>query len=1175
MSLRHDHPALVPLLRAAYDAIPDPVLVSGVVPTSAPDAVSSVSSDARVLLANPAASELLGRDVAGLSLKSFLHNPDPLPTTAPMHTRRFRPVNVASIVEMFDNSENSAPLRMKFRVKPARGNSFEVDAIISQLSLDALGPCSNASDWRCLIVLTLKSTSAKAKASATEAPSESVHPSLSRYKTEFEELSCLGKGGFGVVYRARNRLDGIEYAIKKVKLSCTPSQFSILASASDSPKSTKPDRFDSSGTSISSVSPSDARLLNEIKLFARLSQHPNVVSYHTAWIESEQISPSKHSLKLPAKHPSSGITTKKIPALAISTTEISRAATTGSVTSQLSASIKSANAEQDPTLAPIHKRPQAEFLNFRAASHLSIETTNSVTSKGHDDDMIIFTNSEQSANSSSGSSSDQNSSSDYDSSENSDGEDLKRFVWRGRAGQSYVPKPSLTKSNLGGFLSTSMPSTTRSLELRQPSNVISTKFEDADTEKSKPNLFPSSKTLGSKISSKSTVNEDSRSSAEYSDLATDIVDQDGESSDIKQHRSTLYIQMQLCPFMDLRTFINKRRTSKESQRSLRGKSPKAADASIFPVDDLESSLMQSRFSSLESYDDYEFDDDESMRNLNLLIFKQIVEGLLHIHDQHVAHRDVKPDNIFVDENHQVFVGDFGLAKSLEGHAISPDPNYGLMPGSMEASTEDGTFFYMAPELLDRQVYTAKSDIYSLGIILFELFHPFSTEMERVVSLTEIKKNPQELHRYCGSAGMNQDIVNMLSRLLAADPSKRPSALEILLDPIFDSLSVPIVFSPIASTSPNRTGASSLHTRRPSSNFTLRTGSMLNDAVRQRSSFSVLSTSLGPCRISDGVRLDVQSPGGNKSLPRSATLLHQHSYKSSSFKFPANDSSSILSNFSNENPAFESFSSSAYSSLQRSHFHSLVASSSDLNGLSNVNEPHDSLQLSTHDKNGNFPAVSAKSECSTLVPGGLSENAKSNHPSVPNKGFSQLWGMLKTATSKPLAFSSFSGSGTIRRSSADPAPDASEVVSVPSVSFESSPADSAFGRVENTELLASELPPALSKRTLEKHGAMLHKRKSFQVVPTVEATPFEPGRLAPLEKHANSNIGKMFAKPPLSKATDDASADSRIDELENDVGVLLQKLAVLSEKQKVMEAELAVRGVRVVSDDENDGDALAV
>jgi serine/threonine protein kinase len=78
----------------------------------------------------------------------------------------------------------------------------------------------------------------------------------------------------------------------------------------------------------------------------------------------------------------------------------------------------------------------------------------------------------------------------------------------------------------------------------------------------------------------------------------------------------------------------------------------------------------------------------------------------------ILHRDIKPDNVFLDKNHSVKLGDFGLAKMLDQEHIM-------------ANTYVGTPFYMSPEVLMDQPYTPQSDIWSLGCVIYELcaLHP--------------------------------------------------------------------------------------------------------------------------------------------------------------------------------------------------------------------------------------------------------------------------------------------------------------------------------------------------------------------------------------------------------------------------------------------------------------------
>jgi surface protein len=90
------------------------------------------------------------------------------------------------------------------------------------------------------------------------------------------------------------------------------------------------------------------------------------------------------------------------------------------------------------------------------------------------------------------------------------------------------------------------------------------------------------------------------------------------------------------------------------------------------------------------------------------IIIQICKGLKVIHDNKMIHRDLTPDNIFINENNKIKIGDFGVSKILTN-----TKNY--------AKTQIGKFNYLAPEILKGLEYDNKVDIYSLGCIIYELF----------------------------------------------------------------------------------------------------------------------------------------------------------------------------------------------------------------------------------------------------------------------------------------------------------------------------------------------------------------------------------------------------------------------------------------------------------------------
>nr|CAH67537.1 H0425E08.5 [Oryza sativa] len=161
------------------------------------------------------------------------------------------------------------------------------------------------------------------------------------------------------------------------------------------------------------------------------------------------------------------------------------------------------------------------------------------------------------------------------------------------------------------------------------------------------------------------------------------------------------------------------------------------------------------------------------------LFRQIVEGLAHVHSQGIIHRDLTPNNIFFDVRNDIKIGDFGLAKFLKLEQLDHDqylPSEG-MGVSMDGTGQVGTYFYTAPEVEQKWPHiNEKVDMYSLGVIFFELWYPFSTAMERHLVLSDLKqKGDSPLSWATQFPGQS----NLLRRLLSPSPSDRPSAVELL------------------------------------------------------------------------------------------------------------------------------------------------------------------------------------------------------------------------------------------------------------------------------------------------------------------------------------------------------------------------------------------------------------
>ncbi|KAH3766435.1 Serine/threonine-protein kinase [Pelomyxa schiedti] len=158
------------------------------------------------------------------------------------------------------------------------------------------------------------------------------------------------------------------------------------------------------------------------------------------------------------------------------------------------------------------------------------------------------------------------------------------------------------------------------------------------------------------------------------------------------------------------------------------------------------------------------------------IFRQIVEGLKHIHSQGIIHRDLKPANIFIDKQSMIKIGDFGLS-TVVGDLSTPNAHRGN-ERKVDLTGRVGTPFYTSPEVLDKRTssYDQKVDIYSLGIILFELCYKFETGMERAIILSTLRDHCIFPPAFEDKLPKEAEVITWL---LQPDPTKRPTASQIL------------------------------------------------------------------------------------------------------------------------------------------------------------------------------------------------------------------------------------------------------------------------------------------------------------------------------------------------------------------------------------------------------------
>jgi serine/threonine protein kinase/Tfp pilus assembly protein PilF len=146
---------------------------------------------------------------------------------------------------------------------------------------------------------------------------------------------------------------------------------------------------------------------------------------------------------------------------------------------------------------------------------------------------------------------------------------------------------------------------------------------------------------------------------------------------------------------------------------------------------------------------------------SISITKQICEGLAEAHRLGVIHRDLKSNNIMIDKEGNVRIMDFGIARSLEAKGIT---GAGVMIGTPE---------YMSPEQVEGKEVDQRSDIYSLGVILYEMITgrvPFEGDTPFTIGMKhkgEMPQNPKELNTQ-----ISDDLNRVILRCLEKDKEKR-------------------------------------------------------------------------------------------------------------------------------------------------------------------------------------------------------------------------------------------------------------------------------------------------------------------------------------------------------------------------------------------------------------------
>lgn len=157
--------------------------------------------------------------------------------------------------------------------------------------------------------------------------------------------------------------------------------------------------------------------------------------------------------------------------------------------------------------------------------------------------------------------------------------------------------------------------------------------------------------------------------------------------------------------------------------------------------------------------------------------KQLTSAIANAHENHIIHRDIKPQNILMDAEGNVKITDFGIAMTLSATSFT------------QTNSVLGTVHYLSPEQARGGTATNKSDIYALGIVLYELLTgelPFSGESAVSIALKHLQAETPSVRAF--DATIPQSLENVVLKATAKDSSHRYTTVEEMYEDLETVLS---------------------------------------------------------------------------------------------------------------------------------------------------------------------------------------------------------------------------------------------------------------------------------------------------------------------------------------------------------------------------------------------------
>ena len=158
------------------------------------------------------------------------------------------------------------------------------------------------------------------------------------------------------------------------------------------------------------------------------------------------------------------------------------------------------------------------------------------------------------------------------------------------------------------------------------------------------------------------------------------------------------------------------------------------------------------------------------------IMTQLTDGLSHAHEAYIIHRDIKPQNIMIEDNGTIKITDFGIAMAVNATQFT------------QTNSVMGTVHYLPPEQANGKSATVKSDIYSLGILMYELLTgsvPFKGDNAVEIALKHMKEKLPSIRKQ--NPLIPQSVENIVIKACAKNPRNRYNTVKEMHDDIVSAM----------------------------------------------------------------------------------------------------------------------------------------------------------------------------------------------------------------------------------------------------------------------------------------------------------------------------------------------------------------------------------------------------